>query len=235
MRRLINCFMVLMLACSLAGCSGESAAAAKDAFNAASDVYEEAKKAVEDSGIIEKSEEVMEQAKQSIEDSGIVETSREILEEAKDKAAGVLPEELSSLMDPSSFLNLIDEDNFETISAMGYSIGVLASLSTADSYEEIYDDYAARIRKEGPKLLEEYRKEAADNLGGMEGLAEIANEKVQQLADLNAKGTQAMAVYMYAKDPEGYENYEAWAKKLYEVYSEEGEKIYSAYLSTFGG
>jgi hypothetical protein len=69
----------------------------------------------------------------------------------------------------------------------------------------------------------------------MEGLAEIANAKVKKLAEIDAEGIQALASFMYAKDPSGYENYQTWAGRLYDVYSEESGKIYDAYLSSFGG
>ena len=186
-------------------------------------------------GVLRDANHALSDAKQSIEDSGILDTSKEMLEEAKEKAAGVLPEELAKLMDPSVYLEAIGEDNLETIKAMGEGAGALLSTVRAESYEDIYNDYAEKLRREGGKLLEEYQKEAKGNLNGLEGLAEIANAKVQKLAEIDAEGTQAMASFMYAKDPEGYGAYQSWAEKLYAVYSEESEKIYGAYLSSFGG
>jgi DivIVA domain-containing protein len=157
------------------------------------------------------------------------------LEEAKEKAAGVLPEELENLMDPSVFLEAIGEDDLETIEAMGESAGVLLTTVSAESYEEIYNSYAEKLRQAEGKLVKEYDREAKGNLNGMEGLAEIANAKVKKLAEIDAEGIQALASFMYAKDPSGYENYQAWAGRLYDVYSEESGKIYDAYLSSFGG
>lgn len=186
-------------------------------------------------GVLKEANSAFSDAKQSLEDSGILEQSKEFFEEAKEKAAGVLPEELGNLMDPSVFIETIGEDNLETIKTMGDSAGALLATVNADSYEDIYNGYAEKLRREGPKLLEEYQKEAKGNLNGMEGLAQIANAKVQKLAEIDAEGTQAMASFMYAKDPSGYENYQSWAEKLYAVYSEESEKIYNAYLSSFGG
>ena len=178
---------------------------------------------------------VLRDAKQSVEESGILDKSKEMLEEAKEKAAGVLPEELEKLMDPSVFLEAIGEDNLETIEAMGESAGVLLTTVSAESYEEIYNSYAEKLRQAEGKLVEEYYREAKGNLNGMEGLAEIANAKVKKLAEIDAEGIQALASFMYAKDPSGYENYQAWAGRLYDVYSEESGKIYDAYLSSFGG
>ena len=177
---------------------------------------------------------VFRDARQSVEASGILDRSKEMLEEAKEKAAGVLPEELEKLMDPSVYLEAIGEDDLETIEAMGESAGVLTTVS-AESYEEIYNSYAEKLRQAEGKLVEEYDREAKGNLNGMEGLAEIANAKVKKLAEIDAEGIQAMASFMYAKDPSGYENYQAWAGRLYDVYSEESGKIYDAYLSSFGG
>ena len=111
-------------------------------------------------GVLRDANHALSDAKQSIEDSGILDTSKEMLEEAKEKAAGVLPEELAKLMDPSVYLEAIGEDNLETIKAMGEGAGALLSTVRAESYEDIYNDYAEKLRREGGKLLEEYQKEA---------------------------------------------------------------------------
>ena len=108
----------------------------------------------------------------------------------------------------------------------------MISTITAGGYEDIYEEYSKKLSESGKTLLEEYYDEAKSNTNGIEGLAEIANEKVSELAEIDVEGTQAMAQYMYTKGAANYSDYEDWAGKLYEVYETEAQKIYDAYMSS---
>ena len=50
-----------------------------------------------------------------------------------------------------------------------------------NSYDEIYEEYSQKIKDATAGLIEEYKAEAAENDGGMEGLAEISNAKTSKL------------------------------------------------------
>lgn len=53
------------------------------------------------------------------------------------------------------------------------------------SYQEILDAYTVKLQEATPGLIEEYNAEAAENTGGLEGLATICNEKVSFLAEIS--------------------------------------------------
>ena len=104
--------------------------------------------------------------------------------------------------------------------------------SSFSSYDEIYETYAQKLREATPGLIEEYEAEAAENTGGVEGLAEIANQKVEELAEITTEGTGEMASFMMTNGLGNYEEYEEWAEELYDVYEDEAEKITNAYLDS---
>ena len=135
-------------------------------------------------------------------------------------------------IDPSSILEKLGGDPSDIVDSLSGGLSGLASLISSNSYEDIYNDYSKKITDAGSKLIEEYRNEAASNTNGIEGLAEIANSKVQKLAELDAEGTQAMAQFMYTKGAGNYEDYESWAAKLYDVYNTEATKIYNEYMAS---
>lgn len=135
-------------------------------------------------------------------------------------------------IDPSGILDQLGADPSKIVESLSGGLSGLASLISSSSYEDIYNEYSKKITDASPKLIEEYKKEAASNTNGIEGLAEIANSKVEQLAELDAEGTEAMVQFMYTKGAGNYEDYEAWATKLYEVYNTEATKIYNEYMAS---
>lgn len=106
------------------------------------------------------------------------------------------------------------------------------NLQQKKTYETVFDDYAERLRSATPLLIEEYNAEAADNDNGLNGLAEIANEKVGCLADLVNVGVEELAKVMYTTGSGKYEEYQDWATRLYDVYEEEASKIYDVYMNS---
>ena len=107
------------------------------------------------------------------------------------------------------------------------------SISAADyaSYEEIYDDYSQRIIDATPELIEEFNTEAAGHSGDIDTLAELCNDKIEELAEIEVEGTEVMAAFMYANySDDAYDEYESWAGELYEVYEEYAGQITDAYL-----
>lgn len=100
------------------------------------------------------------------------------------------------------------------------------------SYQEILDAYTVKLQAATPGLIEEYNAEAAENTGGLEGLATICNEKVSSLAEISMEGIQEMAnIYLHVGD--GTDNeYQEWSGKLQDVYLTEAAKIQEAYMES---
>lgn len=99
-------------------------------------------------------------------------------------------------------------------------------------YQAILDDYSQRLRDATPGLIDEYNAEASGNTEGITGLATIANNKVMDLAEIEAAGTTEMATYLYTGGSGEYSEYEEWAMQLYAVYEEEAQKIYDVYTQS---
>ena len=99
------------------------------------------------------------------------------------------------------------------------------------SYEDIYNEYAAKLREATPKLIEEYNNEAAKNSRGVDGLAEIGAAKIEELAAISAEGTEKMASKVKGTNPTSSVEYMEWSTKLNALYMEESAKISSLYLS----
>lgn len=100
------------------------------------------------------------------------------------------------------------------------------------SYEEIYEEYAQKIRDAVPALVEEYNEEAANNTGGLTGLAALCNEKVAELAEIANEGVSEMAEVYFYSGSGSYEDYSEWADKIYDVYMEEATAIQDAYMES---
>ena len=108
-----------------------------------------------------------------------------------------------------------------------------SSSETAEAaYKRILDEYTIKIKEATPGLIQEYKKEAPNNTGGLEGLAELSNAKVAKLAEINNDGVGEMASVMLKKGSGSYEDYEEWAGKLMEVYMDEAGKIMEEYMNS---
>lgn len=101
-----------------------------------------------------------------------------------------------------------------------------------DSYQDILDDYTVKLQEATPGLIEEYKSEAANNNGGLEGLATICNAKVSELAKISNEGISEMAEYYYKHGSGSYDEYSEWAGKIQDVYMEEAGKIQDAYMES---
>lgn len=100
-----------------------------------------------------------------------------------------------------------------------------------ESYEAIYNDYVQRLKNATPVLIKEYEQEAKVNNGGLQGLAQIANSKIAELADITTEGGMEMADFVMTKGSGNYDEYREWYTKLNEIYEEEASKIYDVYLN----
>jgi hypothetical protein len=100
------------------------------------------------------------------------------------------------------------------------------------SYEDIYNEYKQKIIDATPGLVEEYNNEAASNNAGLEGLDEICNNKIAELAEISNEGVSEMADFMLKNGNGSYSDYENWSGKLMEVYMEESGKITDAYMKS---
>lgn len=100
------------------------------------------------------------------------------------------------------------------------------------TYQEILDAYTAKLQEATPGLIEEYNAEAAENTGGLEGLATICNDKVSDLAAISMEGVQKMAdIYLHTGDGTSDE-YSEWSTKLQDVYLAEAAKIQEVYMQS---
>ena len=106
------------------------------------------------------------------------------------------------------------------------------SSSSGSSYQEILEEYSKKLRDATPRLIEEYQEEARNNTRGIEGLAELSNEKIGVLAEINNEGIGEMANIMLFSESGSYAEYEKWAGKLTEVYMEEAGKITDVYMKS---
>lgn len=103
---------------------------------------------------------------------------------------------------------------------------------TGLSYQSILDEYTIKLQNETPKLIQEYKDEAANNNDGLMGLATISMNKVTKLAEICTEGGSKMAEVMLSSGSGSYDEYEEWAGKLQEVYMTEAAKITDVYMES---
>lgn len=107
-----------------------------------------------------------------------------------------------------------------------------AAEEAEQNYQLILDEYTKKIKDAAPKLVEEYKTEASNNTKGVDGLAEISNNKVQELAKISNDGIQKMAEIHLKNGSGKYVEYEEWANKLTDIYMKEAETITNAYMES---
>lgn len=99
------------------------------------------------------------------------------------------------------------------------------------TYDSIYEEYSAKIEDAGSKALDEYKEEASGETD-VNTLAELANDKVSDIATVQVEGGSKMADLMNENGDE-YSKYEKAYKKLYSVYNDEAMKVYKEYISQY--
>lgn len=119
--------------------------------------------------------------------------------------------------------------NATSSSTSASSSSSTASAASSDTYESILEEYSAKIQAAVPGLVDEYNSESA-SLTGMQEKAELSNEKISKLADINVEGAEKMAELMY-KNNDAYSTYEDWANKLNGVYMDASQQITDAYMA----
>lgn len=62
------------------------------------------------------------------------------------------------------------------------------SKSADEQYQAILDEYTQKIKEAAPKLVDEYNAEYPNNQNGVEGLAELSNDKISELAEISNEG-----------------------------------------------
>ncbi len=103
-------------------------------------------------------------------------------------------------------------------------------IADGGGYESIYNEYEELLRSKTEQLLEEFKAEAQQNTEGITGLAEICNQKIFVLAEIENEGVQKMATYAMTHDLGSSSAYSDWAAKLYTVYEEESGRIVDYYM-----
>ena len=112
------------------------------------------------------------------------------------------------------------------------SITKITVETSEEQYQVILDDYTLKIKEATPMLVEEYNSEYPNNEEGLEGLANLSNQKIGKLAEISNEGIGKMAEVHFSKGSGKYEDYEEWAGKLMDVYMQEGEQITDAYMNS---
>lgn len=99
------------------------------------------------------------------------------------------------------------------------------------SYQSILDYYTKKMQVTTPKLISEYKSEAANN-NGLNGLAEICVSKISVLANISVEGVGEMAnLYLHSGSGKNSE-YMEWANKLNNIYMEEADKVNDIYMNS---
>ena len=106
----------------------------------------------------------------------------------------------------------------------------IAALTPDEQYQAILDEYTVLIQEAALRLTEEYNAEYPSNTGGLEGLAQLSNDKVVELAKISNDGVGEMANVYFKSGSGVYEEYEVWAGKLMDVYMTEATLITDAYM-----
>lgn len=99
-------------------------------------------------------------------------------------------------------------------------------------YQRILNEYTIILQQEAPRLADEYNQEYPRNENGLEGLAELSNEKIGELAEISNEGVSEMADVHFNSGSGEYEEYEEWSGRLMDVYMEEAEVITNAYMES---
>ena len=88
------------------------------------------------------------------------------------------------------------------------------------TYSSVLEEYKVKLQEATPVLIEEYKQEVIQNTNGLNGLAEILNEKISELAEISTSGMSEMAELMYTTGSGNYSEYEEWAGKLQDIYTQ---------------
>lgn len=129
-------------------------------------------------------------------------------------------------------------ENESQISETSYSDSVDSSEDDSSEtqglsdYQSVLDEYTVKLQEATPILIEEYQREAAENQDGLNGLAELCNNKVSELAEICNEGVQKMAqIYLY-QGSGSQDEYMEWGNKLQDIYMEEAAKIQQEYMNS---
>ena len=98
------------------------------------------------------------------------------------------------------------------------------------TYQEVLEEYSAKIQDKAPILVEEFQEEAADLNGDLKKLAELSDQKISELAEISTEGTAKMAEIKLKNNDED-SVYQEWAEELAVVYEKEAAKITDAYIA----
>lgn len=144
-------------------------------------------------------------------------------ESSKETESEIVEESESSTVEKEEF-KIESKSTEEYVEPTDVSIG--------GKYQAVLDDYTQKIKEAAPKLVQEYNSEYPNNQNGLEGLAELSNEKISELAEISNDGIGEMAEIYFNNGSGDYEVYEDWASKLTDVYMDEAGAITDAYMTS---
>jgi len=97
------------------------------------------------------------------------------------------------------------------------------------SFQQIVDEYAAKLRAATPGLIAEFNSAAADITDLME-LAELSTDIISELAEISLAGTMKLAELHVNNNVGTFEDYMSYSAQLTEVYMEEAARITDVYM-----
>jgi len=97
------------------------------------------------------------------------------------------------------------------------------------SYQQILDEYTARLRAATPVIIAEFRAAAA-GVSDLTRLAEISVDKIYALAEISTEGMFEMANLWVVRGIGSEAVYTEYAARLMDVYLEEAERINDVFM-----
>ena len=98
-----------------------------------------------------------------------------------------------------------------------------------DTYQSIFVEYSEKLEEKADVLVDEFNAEAPDKGSDVNALAELCEQKIEDLAAVSTEGATKMASVM-TKNGDAYSTYDEWVRNLYGEYEEQGQKITDAYM-----
>ena len=124
----------------------------------------------------------------------------------------------------------VDEDPFEKIKQLIEESKVEIEEDTGEPAEKIYQrissKYVSKLENASKKLIEELRNEEKNNINGLSGLSEIANEKINELVKINDEGIEELNKTLTDKGVHGkHIEHDKHLKKIIDTFEAENNKI----------
>lgn len=129
----------------------------------------------------------------------------------------------------SSAISSSKDTSTESSETTSDSADATSETSDEDTYQSIFVEYSEKLEEKATVLVDEFNAEAPDKGGDVNALAELCEQKIENLAAVSTEGATKMASVM-TKNGDAYSTYDEWVRNLYGEYEEQGQKITDAYM-----